>query len=439
MPNTVSNKNQLHPGAFAFFVVALGATFYFYEYFIRVSPSVMKLQLMQSFDINATLFGTLSAFYFYAYTPMQLVVGILVDRFKLRYLLTLAIVCCAFGSLLMSSTHSYSVATIGRFLQGFGSAFAFVGALRLAANRLPARRFATFTGMCASLGFLGAGFAEIILSEFVEQAGWRSTMRAFVFFGFVLAVLIWFVLKKKPPRNKMVAKAQPSKKLLADNIRHLVEIIKIPRVWFTGIVSSLMFLPTSVFAALWGIPYLEKLHHYNDTTAATATSMIFIGWALGAPIVGWLSDTTGMRMRLIGIGALFSVILVIPLLYSGGLSYMTVCGLFILFGMCSSVQILTFAIARDLSPSAAVGSAVAFVNTLAMLGGMIFQRGIGHMLDLAWNGVTEHGIPIYTLSNYKHAIIIIPVSLAIAMVIALILPDRVTPHHKTDALETAPA
>lgn len=438
MSNNVSSKNQLHPGAFAFFVVALGATFYFYEYFIRVSPSVMKMQLMHSFDINATLFGTLSAFYFYAYTPMQLVVGILVDRFKLRYLLTLAIICCALGSLLMSITHTYSIAAAGRFLQGFGSAFAFVGALRLAANRLPARRFATFTGMCASLGFLGAGFAEIILSEFVAQAGWRSTMQAFVFFGFVLAVLIWFVLKKKPPRNKMVTKDQPSKKLLADNIRNLVKIIKIPRIWYTGIVSSLMFLPTSVFAALWGIPYLEKLHGYNDTAAATATSMIFIGWALGAPLMGWLSDTTGMRMRLIGIGALCSAILVIPLLYSGGLPYMIVCGLFILFGMCSSVQILTFAIARDLSPAAAVGSAVAFVNTLAMLGGMIFQRGIGHMLDLAWDGTIKNGIPVYTLSNYKHAIVIIPIALVAAMVIALVMPDRVTPHHKTDALETAP-
>ena len=86
------------------FIVSLGAIFYFYEYYLRISPSVMKHEWVSSFHLNATKFGTLSAFYYYAYVPMQLIVGLLVDRFKMRDILTFAILCCVIGSVMIAST-----------------------------------------------------------------------------------------------------------------------------------------------------------------------------------------------------------------------------------------------------------------------------------------------------------------------------------------------
>src|SRR5687768_14654147 len=79
------------------FLVILGALFYCYEYFLRIAPSVMYTNLTEYFKIDGALFGTLSAFYYYAYTPMQLLVGVILDRYSTKRVITLAILCCAIG------------------------------------------------------------------------------------------------------------------------------------------------------------------------------------------------------------------------------------------------------------------------------------------------------------------------------------------------------
>ena len=68
----------------------LAAVFYFYEFLLRISPSVMVPELMSSFGITASSVGVLSAFYLYAYAPMQLPVGILMDRYGIKKILSAA-------------------------------------------------------------------------------------------------------------------------------------------------------------------------------------------------------------------------------------------------------------------------------------------------------------------------------------------------------------
>src|SRR3954470_19954672 len=75
---------------YAWLVCGLGALFYCYEYFLRISPSVMTQDLMRVYHLDAAMLGNLAAFYYYAYTPMQLPVGVLMDRFGPRRLLVFA-------------------------------------------------------------------------------------------------------------------------------------------------------------------------------------------------------------------------------------------------------------------------------------------------------------------------------------------------------------
>jgi MFS family permease len=401
-----------------YFIVGLGALFYFYEYFLRVAPAVMKPELMHSFALDATMFGTLSAFYFYAYTPMQILVGVLVDRFRLRYIMTFAILCCTAGSFLMAKTHTFELATIGRFLQGFGSAFAYVGALKLAVMWLPAERFAFFSASCTSLGFWGAAFGEIIMSQVVVSFGWRHAIQSFTVVGLILAIAFFIFLRHRPHDNNPEL-AKHRKIPLKEMGAQLWVAVQKKRIWIAGVLSSLTYLPTSVFAALWGIPYLEKLHGYTANQAAIATSMIFVGWAIGAPIQGWISDHFQSRVRVIMYGTIGAFILSIVLLYSPNMPYSLLCFLFVLFGVCSSVQVLTFAMARDLCSAHIAGTAIAFVNMLAMAGGMIFQRGLGEILDFSWSGHMLHGARVYALGDYEKAVSIVPICLALAIIIAL--------------------
>ena len=409
-------EKSLHVNVIAYWIVALGALFYFYEYFLRITPSVIGPELMKSFHMDATMFGQLSAYYFYAYTPMQLVVGLLIDRFKLRNILGLATLCCVLGTYLIATTNHYQMAEFGRFLQGFGSAFAFVGALKLAAMWLPVKRFGLFSGACAALGFFGAACGQMLLTTFVEHSGWHFVLKVFAFAGIILMIALVVFVRE----NKSSICHSPNVRLsFPDFFGQIVAVIKKPRIWVAGALSALMFMPTTVFAGLWGIPYLCKIHDYTRVQAGIASAMIFLGWTMGAPLQGWISDLLQSRVRVIMVGALIGAILSLIVLYDVSLSYFSVCLLFFLFGIASSSQVLTFAIARDLSSAAIAGSAIAFVNTLAMVGGFIFQKGVGQLLDWNWTGGMHHGERVYSILSYEKSVAIIPVFLFIAFLVAL--------------------
>ena len=173
-------------------VCGIGVLFYAYEYLLRISPSVMEESLRAHFSLSATGFGFLSSIYYYAYVPMQLPVGILMDRFGPRRLLVLACFLCILGTFTFCNTHIYLVAVLGRFLVGAGSAFAFVGVLKLATIWLPEDKLAMVAGLTSALGTVGAMFGDNILLLAVHRVGWQQTDAYTAWFGVALIVLIWF-------------------------------------------------------------------------------------------------------------------------------------------------------------------------------------------------------------------------------------------------------
>ena len=106
-----TNKTSL----LGWFICGVGALFYAYEYLLRIAPSAMEDALRLHFNLTATGFGFLSAVYYYAYVPMQLPVGILMDRYGPRRLLTFACFMCVIGTYLFTDTTSAQVSAIGRF------------------------------------------------------------------------------------------------------------------------------------------------------------------------------------------------------------------------------------------------------------------------------------------------------------------------------------
>ncbi|MBI5273911.1 MAG: MFS transporter, partial [Chlamydiales bacterium] len=126
---------------------ALAAIFYFYEYLLRISPSVMIPELMQTYHVDAAAIGFMVAFYLYAYAPMQLVVGVLMDQYGAKKLLTLASIICGLGSILFGLSNHIVLAGIGRLLIGLGSAFAFVGMVFICSHLFPQHKRALVIGL----------------------------------------------------------------------------------------------------------------------------------------------------------------------------------------------------------------------------------------------------------------------------------------------------
>ncbi len=154
----------------------LCAVFFLYAFVQRVAPSVMVDDLMRDFAVGGALLGNLSAYYYYAYAGSQIPVGVLMDRFGPRRLVTLAAALAGAGSLVFVLADGLWLASIGRLMIGFGCAFSFVGALNYAALWFPPNRFATLSGWAQMLGVLGGIIGQAPLGYLVETAGRQPTV-----------------------------------------------------------------------------------------------------------------------------------------------------------------------------------------------------------------------------------------------------------------------
>ena len=137
------------------FAWATGAVFFFYAWILRVSPSVIVDELMAELAVGGAIVGHLSALYFYGYSGMQLPVGLLIDRYGPRRLITAAAAICALGAAGFASSDSLTGLSIARFFIGAGAAFSLMGAIHIAARWLPSARFAMLSGLAMMVGMAG--------------------------------------------------------------------------------------------------------------------------------------------------------------------------------------------------------------------------------------------------------------------------------------------
>ena len=399
-------------------VCTIGAFFYCYEFILRIIPGALQSELSAAFGhISASAFGQLSAFYYFAYSPMQMPVGMLMDRFGPRRLLSFACLCCTVGSLMFSYSSSLLIAGSGRFLVGFGSSFAFVGVLSLALQWLPRRYFSLVAGLVTTLGMLGLVYGEVKVTEMAVTMGLPYVLSMMVIIGLVLTVMIFLVVRDGPGEGQM--KKQP----LTDFFHNVLKVLVSPQVWLIGFVGACLYTSLSVFGELWGKSYLEQAHHLTKVDAAKAISFMFLGWAVGAPIAGYLSDLSGRRALPLVLGAVSAFICIGVILYCPGLSYTTLVTLLFFYGVFSSTELIVFIMAKENSGAQLSGTVFAATNMIVTLGGVIFQPLVGKLLDTFGDSGLVNGEHIYMVVDYQVALSILPISLLLVMIAAFFLKD----------------
>lgn len=409
-----TNATQKLSPAYAWLIVILGSLYYAYQFLLRVEPSVMVPQLMRAFHIGATEVGLLSALYYYAYTPLQVLVGTILDTYGTRRVLTLAALACAAGSLLFNTTMPMHLAQIGRFLTGFGSAFAFVGAMKLTSDWLPNKWFAFVAGLTTTLGMIGAIAGETFLTRMIDGESIQHVVWLTAGLGLLFAFLLFVLIRDRKNPEFDAEKPNAWRTMFG----HIWSVLKNPQVWMIGFVGGALFMPNSVFSVLWGIPYLQTAHHMTHTDAAFTSTMVFYGWGVGSPFAGWLS--TRLRCRyLLMLGSLLSSITALCIFYIPMHAHWELNLLLFLLGLFCSVEILVFAMARSFFLKNLTGTAVSVTNMLTMSVGAFLQPLVGWLLDVLHGKPTlVDGVRTYTATDFNQAFSIIPIVLLLAIFFA---------------------
>ena len=422
-----SNLVQTHRLSKAYFIFFLAASFYLYEFVLQVAPGVMAAPMMQTFHVTAEGFGIISAFYFYAYAPMQLPAGVLFDRYGPRKLMTAALLFCALGSFFFASTESVVTASIGRFLIGVGSAFSFIGVLVLVSRWFPPQYFAILAGVAQAMSSVGAMFGEVPLASLINTVGGREASFILAVVGVLLALFLWLFIRDYPHQSTQEA----PKTRFRDEWRRLLEVCRHGYTWITGAYAFCIWAPIAVFSALWGVPFLQEKYQISVLLASGMCSMTWLGIGIGSPLLGWFSDRCSSRRIALGLSSVFGLSATLMLLYMPNLSMLSMYFVLFLLGIGAGGQTVSFAVVKENNPEHLVGTASGFNNLSVVLGGAIFQPLVGVMLHRSASSVVLNGVSSYPITSYQHALMVMPLCYFVSLIIILFVMKESHPEARS--------
>lgn len=414
----------------AWVVWGLAATFYFSDYLARVAPGVMHRELQADFGINEVGFTTLTAFFYIPYIIMQIPVGLTVDRIKIRYLLTTMSLITAIGCCVFAASHGLFIASFARLLIGFSAAFAFISALRLATSWFPPEKLGLLAGLTQALGMLGASAGQAPLSFLVTAVGWRQSMVIVSSIFIVLAVLLFRFIQDTP--GVITKKIKGAKTASLSLWASLKRVLSNRQAWLNALYAGFLYAPTTVIGESMGPAYLAYGRGLTVHCAAFAVGLIFIGWVVGGPFFGYLSDRIGKRKPLMLCSGICGVIFTSIFVFYPFLSPVIVCIIFFLFGITNSGVALAYAMSTELTERVVIGTAIAFTNMMSIFIGAGLQPLVGFLVD-RHSGARGYHVELLHLSDFQAGLWLLPIFSLIACFLVFTIKETYCKRTEVDA------
>ena len=401
---------------------SLAVLFYAYEFTQRVSVSIYLPYLTHDLHVSTSALGVLGSSFYLAYASMQIPGGILIDAIGPKKLALIGIFLVALGSFFFADIHTIGFGIFARVLIGLGSSFAFVCSMQFIIIWFPPARFALLAGLTNFAGYVGAMLGEVPLDVAVDHFGWRYSAFGMAVIGFLLMILMAFIIRDKPYhyRKNISRHKKHSKHAHIPHIFHgLKSVLKNGTNWLNGLYTGLMMGPTSAFAAFWGVNFLTQVDHISRGAAGLALSAIFMGVAVGSPIFGGWSDAIRQRCSLLVFAAFGSICMTLALIFLNKVPIFYIYLFSFLFGFFQSAHVLNFANAKDINNRKNSGSALGFTNMIAILGGAALIPTIGLFLSWVHHGPTQTGVLLFSQGEYQFVFTLIPLCQLVALLIAI--------------------
>jgi MFS family permease len=344
------------------------AVYYFYQYTLRSAPAVMMPQLSAAFGLTAAGVASLAGLFYYGYSPFSLVAGVALDRLGARRVVPIGAAAVGIGALLFASGSS-ELASVGRLLQGAGGVFALVGAVYIASTSFPASRAATLIGATQMFGMAGGSAGQFVVGPAIGSGvPWQSFWIVMGVAGLAISGVLYFMLPSQQTRAGDGDWMRPA-------IAAMASVFRNPQSILCGIIAGLIFIPTTIFDMTWGVRYLEEGRGFDYATAVLRSAMVPVGWMVGCPLLGAMSDRIGRRKPVIAGGAVVLLLCLAWILY-GPTGVLPSYVLGFTAGVASGVAMIPYTVIKEANPPHLSGTATGVINfinfTFSALLGPVF-------------------------------------------------------------------
>src|ERR1700739_1874881 len=341
----------------------LALCFYFLEYASRSAPAVMIEHLATAFGTSAIGVSAILGTYYYTYSTTSLIAGAALDRVGAKKAVPIRLF------ILPIATAGYA----GRLLQGAGSAFAFTGAVYLAAHGFSARWLATAIGVTQCLGMLGGSAVQFVVGPWLEHGvGWQSIWHWLGIASLIVGVLLFVVAPSE-------ARTQTARSGWASVLHPYSIVFRNPQSYLCGIVAGLLFVPTTIGDMTWGVAFFQRDRMFSYHDAVVTGSLVPRGAVIGCPLLGWLSDQMGRRKPALIGGAVVMLLAAALITFSTGHRAAEIGCL--IFCIAFGAAMISYTIIKEVNPDEVKGSATGGINFLTFgvtaLVGPIFADLLG--------------------------------------------------------------
>jgi MFS family permease len=377
-------KTAVRTAAIAWLITAV---YYFYQYMLRSAPAVMMPQLSEAFGLTAMGVASMVGLFYYGYSPFSLVAGVALDRWGPRKVVPIGAAAVGVGAL-MFATGNNEMASAGRLLQGAGGVFALVGAAYIAMKNFPASKAATLIGATQMFGMAGGSAGQFMVGPAISSGmPWSRFWMVMGCIGIGISVVLLVLL----PRQQA---ASPEGNWVSEAGRSLKTVFGNPQSILCGMIAGLLFIPTTIFDMVWGVRYLQEAHGFDYGAAVMRSAMVPLGWIIGCPLLGLISDRIGRRKPVI-IGGAVTLLACLAWILFGPADLLPPYLLGLVTGLASGAAMLPYTVIKEANPPQMSGTSTGVINFINFTFSALLGPVFANLLLRASGGAAEMDLGHY--------------------------------------------
>ena len=367
------------------------------NYIHRQTLGLLKNDLQNVFHWDENGYANVVFWFQAAYAVGYVSFGRIIDRVGAKIGYSIAFTIWVLAHTFTGFATNITQFIITRVALGLGESGSFPASLKTVAEWFPQKERALAAGIFNAGTNIGAIVAPLVVPLLTLSFGWQSAFWVTGLASFIWLV-VWLLVYKSPADHEKVS-ADELEYINSDKTDETAKVpwIKLLLVKETWAYALAKFLidPIWWFYLFWLPDFLSKTYHFDLKSSSVAwfavglpLVVIYLISDIGSVVGGWVSSTLIKRglsaNKARKVSMLLFALCVLPIFAVTQVGNMWIAVLIIGIATAAhqAFSANVYTLPSDIFPKSAVASVIGIGGMVGAIGGMVFAKTVGHILQL---------------------------------------------------------